>query len=484
MSVGSHDVGDLDGSLLQPEPGSFRDPHSRVLRAGDEIYRALSAQGLADFQAVAATPFWARAQESGRVVRTELVAPADRPVELGEEWAGLLRHETVPVVSYPYEWPFGMLRDAALLQLELLAEALEDGMVLKDSSPYNVQWRGARPIFVDVGSFEPLGEGEAWTGYRQFCMLYLYPLLLQAHKGVAPQAWLRGSLDGIPPEQMARLFAGGARFKRGVMTHITMHARLEDRYGDRERDVKRELREAGFSRELIKANVRKMTGLVKGLTWDPPAGVWTEYGQHNTYTEDDAGAKAAFVRAVASARRPELAWDLGCNDGRYARIVAEEGARVVALDSDQGPVELLYRDLRAEGDQRVLPLTMNVTDPSPGQGWRGEERRPLLARGRPDLVLCLALVHHVTITANVPMRAWIEWLAELGASLVIEFPTREDPMVQRLLGAKKEGTHPDYERETFERLLGEAFEVERSEVLASGTRVLHLAHPRRAPAGP
>jgi len=155
---------------------------------------------------------------------------------------------------------------------------------------------------------------------------------------------------------------------------------------------------------------------------------------------------------------------------------------VVALDSDQGPVELLYRDLRAAGDERVLALTMNVTDPSPGLGWRGEERRPLLSRGQPELVLCLALVHHVTITANVPVREWIDWLAGLGASLVIEFPTREDPMVQRLLAAKKEGTHADYERTEFERCLGEAFEVERSEPLASGTRVLYLAQPRRRPA--
>ena len=479
MGVGSHPVGELGGAPLDPEPGSFRDPHSRVLRAGDGIYRALSEQGLADFEAVAATSFWARAQADGSVVGTELVAPADRPAGLGDAWPGLLRHETIPVVSYPYEWPFGMLRDAALLQLRLLAAALEEGMVLKDSSPYNVQWRGARPTFVDVGSFESLAEGEAWTGYRQFCMLYLYPLLLQSYKGVAPHAWLRGSLDGIAPEQMARLFAGGTKLKRGVLTHITMHARLEERYGDRERDAKRELREAGFSRELVKANVRKMAGLVEGLSWDPPKGVWTEYGQVNSYTDADAEAKASFVRAAAAARRPGLAWDLGCNDGRYARIVADEGARVVAVDSDQGPVELLYRELRDAGEERVLPLTMNVTDPSPGQGWRGVERRPLAARGRPELVLCLALVHHVTITANVPMRAWLEWLAELGAALVIEFPTPEDPMVQRLLAAKKAGTHPDYERPTFERHLGDAFEIERSETLASGTRVLYLAHPRR-----
>ena len=483
MSVGSHGIVGVADALLLPEPGSFRDPHSRVLRGADGIYRALSAQGLADFQAVAATSFWARAQEDGRVVRTELVAAADRPVELGEAWPGLLRHDTIPVVSYPYEWPFGMLRDAALLQLGLLGEALEEGMVLKDSTPYNVQWRGARPVFVDVGSFEPLGEGEAWTGYRQFCMLYLYPLLLQAYKGVAPHAWLRGSLDGIAPEEMARLFSGSGKLKRGVMTHITMHARLGERYGDRTGDVKRELRDAGFSRDLVKANVRKMTKLVEGLAWEPPDRGWTEYGQVNTYTDADAEAKGAFVRDAAAARRPSLVWDLGCNDGRYARIAAAEGARVVALDADQGPVELLYRDLRAAGDERVLPLTMNVTDPSPGLGWRGEERRPLLSRGRPELVLCLALVHHVTITANVPMRAWIDWLAELGAALVIEFPTREDPMVQRLLAAKKEGTHADYERAEFERCLGEAFEVERSESLASGTRVLYLAQPRGRPAG-
>jgi hypothetical protein len=481
VSVGSHAIGGAAGARLLPEPGSFRDPHSRVLRGEGGVYRALSAQGLADFQAVAATSFWARAQEDGRVVRTEVVATADRPAGLGANWPGLLRHETIPVVSYPYEWPFGMLRDAALLQLGLLADALEEGMVLKDSSPYNVQWRGARPTFVDVGSFEPLADGEAWTGYRQFCMLYLYPLLLQAYKGVAPQAWMRGSLDGIAPEQMAGLFAGSDKLKRGVMTHITMHARLGERYGDRERDVKRELRDAGFSRDLVKANVRKMTRLVEGLAWEPPKGVWTEYGQVNTYTDADAEAKGAFVRAAAAQRRPSLVWDLGCNDGRYSRIVAAEGARVVALDSDQGPVELLYRDLRAAGDERVLALTMNVTDPSPGLGWRGEERRPLLSRGRPELVLCLALVHHVTITANVPMRAWIDWLAELGASIVIEFPTREDPMVQRLLAAKKEGTHADYERAAFERCLGDAFEVERSESLASGTRVLYLAHPRGRP---
>jgi SAM-dependent methyltransferase len=175
----------------------------------------------------------------------------------------------------------------------------------------------------------------------------------------------------------------------------------------------------------------------------------------------------------------DLVWDIGCNNGRYSRIAAEVARTVVAFDAEQGPVELLYRELRAEANDRILPLTMNLADPSPGLGWRGLERRALADRGTPDLVLALALVHHVTIGANVPVKEFVDWLASLGAALVIEFPTREDPMVRKLLAPKREGLHPDYEIGFFERCLGEAFEVERSQRLESRTRVLYFARPKR-----
>ncbi|HEX2125560.1 MAG TPA: hypothetical protein VHF45_03245, partial [Thermoleophilaceae bacterium] len=174
-----------------------------------------------------------------------------------------------------------------------------------------------------------------------------------------------------------------------------------------------------------------------------------------------------------------LAWDVGANNGRYSRIAAQGARTVVAVDADQGPVELLYRELRDEGDERIVPLTMDLADPSPGLGWRGLERRALADRGRPDLVLALALVHHLSIGANVPVREVVDWLASLGATLVVEFPTREDPMVQKLLAPKRAGLHPDYELGFFERCLAEAFEVERSERLGSGTRVLYCARPKR-----
>jgi len=371
-----------------------------------------------------------------------------------------------------------MLKDAALVQLDLLLAALEHDMVLKDSTPYNVQFKGAQARFVDIGSFERLRQGEPWVGYRQFCMLYLYPLLLQAAKGVPFQPWLRGSIDGITPGQMRALMSFRDRFRRGVFTNVFLHARLEERYADRPGQVKAEVKRV-FKKELLVANVRKMRKLVERLGWDPPRGVWTAYGERNTYTDDDARRKDDFVREVARSRDWKLVWDIGANNGRYSRIAAEGARAVVAVDADQGPVELLYRDLRAEGDERILTLAMNLADPSPGLGWRGRERKSMPERGAPELVLALALVHHMAISANVPVRELIDWLASLGAALVIEFPTREDPMVKKLLAPKRDGLHPDYELGFFERCLGEAFEVERSERLGSGTRVLYYARPKR-----
>jgi hypothetical protein len=388
-------------------------------------------------------------------------------VRTEEVEAGLLEHERVPFVSYPYEWSFSMLRDAALLQLRLLGLALDEGLTMKDASPYNVQWRGAHPVFIDVGSFERW-RGEPWAGYRQFCALYLYPLLLQAYKGVPFQPWLRGSLEGIEPAEARALLGGRDLLRRGVLTHVVLHSRLERRHAGR--PVREELRAAGFKRELVVANVRRLEKLVRRLEWRPRASTWSGYA-----AAADHEQKAAFVRDAA---RPGVVWDLGANDGRFARIAAERADYVLAVDGDAVVLDRLYRELRDDGDTRVQPLLADLADPSPARGWRGVERARLEDRGRPALVLCLALLHHLAITRNVPLDELVAWLRDLGAALLVEFVDPADPQAQRLLAAKRPGTHGDYTRDVFERLLREAFEVERSETLASGTRTLYLARPR------
>jgi ribosomal protein L11 methylase PrmA len=464
------------------DPGSFRDPDSRVYIAGDEVYRLLSERGRDDWLALSRAAVFADATAAGTLVATEAVERETVPGLDGTPAAAVLRHERVPFVSYPYEWTFGMLRDAALLQLDLLERALAEGLILKDSSPYNVQWRGAAPVFVDVGSFERLRAGEPWVGYRQFCMLFLYPLMLQAFRGLAFQPWLRGSLEGIAPAEAARLLTRRDRLRRGVMTNVVLHARLERRYAGVEgRAVKRELRGAGFGAELVKANVRKMRRLVERLRWEPGESAWTGYGENDGYAAADREAKAAFVREAAGRRRRRIAWDLGANDGDYARIAAAAGCEhVLAMDADHPTVEFLYRALRDAGEPQILPLVVDVCDPSPALGWRGRERPALLDRGAPELTLCLALVHHLAITRSIPLPEIVAWLRGLGGEVVVEFPLREDPMVGRLLAAKNEGAHGDYDLERFESLLGEAFDVRRTERLPSGTRVLFEAAPRSA----
>jgi hypothetical protein len=449
--------------------------------AEDGVYRALSEPGLEDWNALSVSGLADALVGEGLMVETELAGDdvaARVAADLPEAPAGVLRHERIPFVAYPYEWPFSMLREAALLTLDLTARALDSGLILKDATPYNVQFLGSRPIFIDVSSFERLREGEPWAGYRQFCMLFLYPLMLQAYRGVDYQPFLRGSLDGIPPAQMAALMKG-TRLKSGLLSHVRLHARLEASSAEKAgTEVRGELKKAQFKTELIRANLKKLRKLVDGMDWEAGRSTWSEYREENTYSDDDDRAKADFVRTVASAQPSKLTWDLGGNDGAYSRIAAESADTVVCLDFDHATIDGLYRRLRADGDETIVPLVGNVLDPSPGLGWRRSERRPLEERGDPDLVLALALIHHLSITGNVPVSDLLDCFASLGAPLVIEFPTREDPLVKRLLAAKAEGLHADYELDEFDRLLGERFEVDRREELPSGTRVMFLARPR------
>jgi hypothetical protein len=308
-------------------------------------------------------------------------------------------------------------------------------------------------------------------------MLYLFPLLLQALKDVRFQPWLRGSIDGITASQIRGVMSFRDRFRRGLFTNVFLQARLERRDVS-SGAIKRQAARSGTERRLIVANVRKMRKLVGRLEWDPPETVWVGYGEDNTYDVEAAGQKEQFVRAAVGSGRWPLVWDLGANNGRYARVAAEAADQVVAFDADEGTVELLYRELRDSGDETILPLTMDLADPSPALGWRLRERMSLFDRGRPDLMLALALVHHITIGANVPLSEFVDWLAELGGAIVVEFPDRRDPMVQKLLSGKREGLHADYDRAVFERRLDERFDVRRREELASGTRTLYFATPK------
>ncbi|MBC7821308.1 MAG: methyltransferase [Planctomycetaceae bacterium] len=469
---------------LNDEPSSYRDREARVFYddAGG-VCRALSARALAEWDALRQTRFFQQAIETGHVVRTAEVPDAEIALtNVSGNWAGLLRHEVIPFVSYPFEWSFGMLQDAALLHLDLLAAALDEDFTLKDGTAYNLQWVGTRPVFIDVASLERLIAGRPWAGYRQFCQTFLYPLLLQAYKNVPFHPWLRGRLEGISPQECWNLMSFRDVFRRGVPSHVWLHSWLQSRRTLDEVDSTQALAAAGFRKDQIRANVQGLQRLVRGLRWSPVASAWSEYAGANSYSAADRQQKESFVRSAVQSRRWGLVWDVGCNTGNYSRIAAENSDQVVAIDADPLAIERLYQSLKSQLDGHhapILPLVNNLTDLSGGLGWRGVERKALANRGRPELTLCLALVHHLVVGHGIPLRELLTWFADLGTSLVIEFITKDDPMVQRLLRSRRDN-YADYEPEVFDRLLSEMFDVVRTETLASGTRKLYFAKARTA----
>ncbi|CAN5912704.1 nodulation protein NoeA [soil metagenome] len=465
--------------MTAPDPGSFRDPLSQVFLADREVLRGLSPAGLREFEAVAASPFFAGLLADDAVVDTELLDPATHP--LHDQWAGVLRHRRLRVVSYPYEWAFEMLRDAALLQIDVARRAVGAGFSSKDATSFNITFDGTRPIFIDIGSFEKPRAREPWPGYRQFCELFLNPLVIQATAGVDFHPWLRGSINGLSPTDTAAVVPLRRRVRKGLLAHVTLQARSDRRHAATaaaEEEGPSKTR-PGFSKALVSAQLDNLEKTVRALRWKAQRSTWSDYSDRSHYVGEDLPAKDAFVGDAVTDLSPGLVLDLGANDGRFALLALEHGAgHVVAADVDHLVVDKLYRHLRDIDETRVLPLVLDLANPSPGTGWRSRERQRFVDRVRPDLVLCLAVVHHLALTNTVPLEEIVAFLADFGAPLVVEFPHPDDPMVKILLSRKRPGLFDHYNPDAWERALEGRFDIEKHTELPSGTRTLYRAVPR------
>ena len=458
------------------EAGSFRDRSARVFYADNEVLRSLTDESYTAWKKVVKTPFFQQRMQQRQIVETsELALEESRAFELHEDVVAVLKHARIPFISYVYEWPFAMLRQAALLHLELLMEAVDSGFILKDASPYNVQFVGSQPVFIDTASFVPLHPGEPWLAYRQFCELMLFPLLLQAYRGVDFQPLLRSQQEGISATQFLQWLRGCDLLRPGVFSHGWLHSLLEKNAPSTSTSTVRDLQSSGFDSGLIVRMLRKLKKLVAGLRWVPRQTQWTQYDQSLPHVADDLRAKSEFVRSVCLRKHRQLVWDLGCNDGRFSRIAAESASTVVAMDQDHACVENLYNSLEAT-QSTILPLRIDISNPSPAQGWRGRERTRLEDRGQPELVICLGLIHHLVIAANVPLPEVIDWLASLGAELILEFPSKQDGMVQALLRNKRD-QYTDYSVASLETELQRHFSLQQQVKLPSGERTLYYAIP-------
>jgi ribosomal protein L11 methylase PrmA len=461
------------------DPGSFRDPDSGVLLAGGGVYRYFSAGAASGFNELKESGLLAALIEGGLAIES---VPLERDAAPeAYEAAGraelIVRHPRLPFISYPYEWPFEMLQEAALVQLELTLRALDSGFMLKDATPYNFQFVNGRPLLIDVGSFERYEEGAPWMAYTQFCRTFLNPLLLQSFTGVPFQPWLRSSLEGIDASHLSSLLPLRRKFRRAVFLDVVLQASLNRRQVSKKQADGSETKMRPIPREVIVGTVKRLQGAIRTLKRHKGTSAWEDYEiECPSYTPEAIGFKDRFVEAAVQAAQPEMVWDLGCNTGRYSVVAARHARNVVAMEGDEPTTGALYGRLREHGN--ILPLVVDLLNPSPGQGWAHEERRSLAARGPADFALCLALVHHLAIGGNVPLERFAEWLATVAKAGVVEFVPKEDPMVKTLLRTRRD-VFSDYGQEVFETALERHFSIEEVAPIPDSQRLLYRIAIRR-----
>lgn len=442
---------------------SFRDPDGFVYRRGETLLRQVNRSYRQDFETFIRSGLYDELVEAGL-----LVPHQERSTDsaLTSEAFLVLEPFEVPVVSYPYEWCFGQLKDAALVTLEIQKRALARAMTLKDASAFNIQFHAGRPTFIDTLSFERRVEGAPWVAYRQFCQHFLAPLALMSQVDIRLGSLLQKYLDGLPLDLTSKLLPRTSWARLTLALHIHLHSRSIRRHAEASPDRVDRSREVG--RRGMEGLIDNLKTAVERLSWKPEGTEWADYEAHHGYSAEARSQKEKVVLEMLETSHPRVVWDLGSNTGRFSEMAAAVAETVVSIDGDPAAVETLYRRLKqGSGNPRILPLLMDLTNPSPALGWAHQERDSLLDRGPADTIIALALIHHLAISNNLPLESIAQLFHGLGKHLIIEFVPKEDPQAQRLM-ISREDIFPNYNRFAFEEVFSRFFEITRT-VQLNGT---------------
>lgn len=450
--------------------GSFRDPCGFVFRDGEVIYRQVNDTYREHYERLMQSGLYEKLVDDGLLVRHDDLG-SERV--LTPEGFTVLRPERIPFISYPYEWSFSELRDAALLTLDVQKQAFEFGMTLKDASAFNVQFVGSRPVFIDTLSFEKYAPGQVWIPYRQFCQHFLAPLALMTFRDPRLGQMLRLHMDGIPLDLASSLLPVRTRFVPGLFMHLHLHAGAQRRWGGGTRKPTGSMGKTAF-RGLIDS----LHGAIRGLRWKPGGTEWADYYDGTNYSREAFEEKQAIVGEFLANAKPTTVWDLGSNTGLFSRIAARGGALVASFDVDPSCVENNYLQCRRDGETRILPLLLDLTNPSPSLGWALAERESIRERAPVDLVMALALIHHLAISNNVPLPDVARTLSGLGRYLIIEFVAKDDSQVRRLLSTRAD-IFPHYHRDGFEGAFRSYYDILAVRPTRGTARTLYLM--RRKP---
>lgn len=451
---------------------SFRDPGGFLFSRDGILYRQVNRAYADDYSRLMESGLYGKLVKAGLLVAH---AEADVPPADAALAHKIIQPERVPFISYPYEWSFSQWKDAALATLSIQKRALKAGMSLKDASAYNIQFLHGKPILIDTLSFEIYWEGKPWDAYRQFCQHFLAPLALMAHVDIRLGQLLRVYIDGVPLDLASRLLPFRTKFDFGLATHIHIHAQAQAKYADADtRRVGEALKHwSGVSKTAFIGLLDGLEGAVKKLTWKPAGTEWGNYYAITNYSDSAFAHKKEIISGWLKKIAPASVWDLGANNGEFSRLTSALGIPTIAWDIDPSAVEQNYLRVKSEKEQNLLPLVLDLTNPSPALGWANAERDSLGQRGPADAVFALALIHHLAISNNVPLPRLADFFAGLCRWLVIEWVPKSDSQVQKLLRSRKD-IFDGYTREGFESAFGARFHVREAVDVKQSERRMYL----------
>lgn len=460
---------------ISAHPSSFRDSSGFVFMYKCSLFRQINYSYKENFDLFIFSGLYKELLEKDLIIPFEEIDPKIKAeMQCDQGTYKVIRPLLIPFISYPYEWSFSQLKDAALLTLTVQKMALQRGMSLKDGSAYNIQFMNGKPIFIDSLSFEKYKEGSSWAAYKQFCQHFLAPLALICHRDIRLNQMSRNYIDGIPLDLAKALLPVITFFKLPLLIHIHLHAILQKKYSKNGKTTLRKLSLASFM-----GIIDSLESAIDGLKWNVPTTEWSEYYRCTNYGDHAWKSKIHLIEKYLSLKKPKTVWDFGANDGFFSRLAAKQNIYTVSFDIDPVVIEHSYLQAKNDRERKLLPLVLDMTNPTPGIGWANHERESLVDRGPCEIAMVLAIIHHLVISNNISFEKIASFLAGITVNLIIEFVPRSDSQLKKMLENCTD-VFDNYNQEQFENSFGALFNIEQKEKIEQSERVIYLMRKRNA----
>ncbi len=446
------------------ELSSFRDPSGYIYYQDDKVYRKINACYLNTFNKFNSSKLCKLLIKQRWLIKHKIVKQ--------NKDSCVLNVQRIPFISYPYEWCFDELKDAALLTLKIEKLALENNYTLKDASAYNIQFIGSNPIFIDTLSFIEYKEGMPWNGYGQFCRHFLAPLLLMKYVDNNLNCLLKDYIDGIPLDIASNIL----QKKGGLIAreHIKLHSKLINKNSNND------ISKVYISKKSILNIINMLIRQIYNLNKSKSKTTWEDYYNDNNYSLVAFKAKKQLVDEYLEfikLNKDDLVFDIGANDGTFSKLALKNNCYVVACDIDHNSTNNNYC-VHRETNSNMLPVLLDFNNPSPSLGFNFMERQSFKDRVNAKCILALALMHHICISNNVPFDYFFKSVSEMGKYLIVEFIPKEDSKVIELL-KNREDIFKSYNVNSFELCAKKYFDIIKKDSIKDSDRVLYLMEKKR-----